>query len=129
MGRQLMVLHEDVDGLHRLLEVAFNLGGGLGSRVRNAEGMQREREGFQVAAIGVVRFFPAHHLGLPHRHQRLGLWGILGRLGPSLEAGEGLRGCLEFLVCVSEVSAQGQRIALDDSKSTPYGYNACNISR
>ena len=52
-----MALREDVDCLNRLLEVALNLGGGLGSRVRNAEGMQREgypRKAGQLS-VGHVR--------------------------------------------------------------------------
>ena len=61
-----------------------------------------------------MRFFPARHLGVPRRHQRLGLWGLRRRLGPSLESCEGLLGCLEFLVRVSQASAKGERIALDD---------------
>src|SRR6266481_1708502 len=103
-----MVLREYFDGFNRRLQVACHLGRGLGSRVRNAEGMQREREGFQVAAIGVVRLFPSRHLGLPRRHQRLGLWSLMSRLGPALESCESLLGFCEFLVRLSHAPAKGQ---------------------
>jgi hypothetical protein len=68
-----MALRERVNGFDRCLQVTGNLGGGLGSRVRKAEGMQREREGFSVAPIGGVRLCPACDRGVPRRHQRLGL--------------------------------------------------------
>jgi hypothetical protein len=57
--RQLMVLSQRFDGRHRRLQVAGNLGRGLGSRVGNAERVQREREGLQEAPIAGVRRFPA----------------------------------------------------------------------
>src|SRR5712692_11392529 len=103
-----MALREHFDGLNRRLQVAVNLGGGLGSRVRNTEGMQREREGLQVVAIGVVRLFPSHHLGLPRAHQRLGLWSLMSRLGPSLESSQSLLGFRKFLVRLSHAPAKGQ---------------------
>ena len=39
---------------------------------------------------------------------------IFYSLGQSLELGQGLFGCLEFLLGLSQVSAKGERIALDD---------------
>jgi len=51
---------------------------------------------------------------MPRRHHCQGLWGILSRLGPSLEAGAGLRGCRECLVRVAYGSAKGKRRALDE---------------
>lgn len=72
-----MALGECGDGLPHRLELAFDLGGGLGSRIRETEGRQREREGLQEVPIGVVRLFPVRHLDLPCFHQRLGFWGRL----------------------------------------------------
>ena len=87
----------------------------FGSRsVREAEGMQREREGLQVAPIRVVRLFPARHLGLPRLHPRLGRWVIMLHVGLPLASCQSLLGLLELPLRLSEASANGKRIALDD---------------
>ena len=75
----------------------------FGSRsVREAEGMQREREGLQVAPIRVVRLFPARHLGLPRLHPRLGRWVIMLHVGLPLASCQSLLGLLELPLRLSE---------------------------
>src|SRR2546426_442206 len=107
-----MTLGEGFDGLNRRLELAFGLGGALGSRVRDTEGMQREREGLQKAPIGVVRLFPSRHLDLPCFHQYFGLWLRLIHLGWPWASCHGLLGFRELLMRLSQALANGKRITL-----------------
>ena len=113
-GGELMALSAHFDRLNRRLQLACDLCGGLRSRVCAAEWMQRERESLSEAPIGVVPLFPSRALGLPCGHQRLGLWSLLSRLGPSLESCQSLLSFREFLVRLSHAPAKGPRIALDD---------------
>ena len=106
--RQLLALCPPFNGRHRRLQVACHLGRGLGSRVRNAEGMQCERARLQGAPRAVVPLFPAAHLGLPRCHQQRGLWSIMLCVGLLLASSERLLRLLEVLVRVSQVAANGQ---------------------
>ena len=76
--------------------------------------MPGQRERLQVLAIRALHLGPLLDLGLSHCHQCLGLCGVRRRGEPFLETGEGLRGLREFLLGLSHVLANGQRIALDD---------------
>ena len=103
-----MVLREHFDRLYRRLQADCDLCGGLRSRVHQAEGMQRERQGLQMVAIGAARLFPVRHLGVPHSHHRRGIWGLMRFLRPPMESCESLLGFRERLVRVSHASAPGQ---------------------
>ena len=113
-GWSLRALGARFERLTRRLQVACDLGGGLGSCGRDAEGMQHAQEGLSEAPRGGVPLFPSRALGLSHVHQRRGLWDIRIRLGPSLESCKRLLGFCERLVRVSHAPAQGKRRALDD---------------
>src|SRR6516162_5462155 len=100
--------------LHCRHELVFDLGGGLGRRTRDMEGMQREREALQVAPIEVGRLFPSRHLGLPRFYQRFGLAGRWRRLEEALASCQGLLGFRQFLLGAAPALTQSKRIALHD---------------
>jgi len=106
--RPRMGLGQLFDGRHWRLQVAGHFGGGLGSRVCNAERVQREREGRQEAPIAVVRLFPSTHLGLSRRHHPRGLWRSLIRLGLLLASGARLLRVLECLMRLSPMAPKGE---------------------
>jgi len=107
-----MALREHFDGFNRRLQVAFHLGGGLGSRVRKAERMQREREGFQVAAIGVVRLFHRVTSVCLVATNALGFWNLMSRVGAVPGVVPQPPGLREFLMRLSHAPAKGQGIGL-----------------
>ena len=113
-GWQLLALRHSFNGLHDRVQLTGDLRRRLGRRVGDAERMQGERECLQVVAIRALHLGPLLDLGLSRRHQCLGLWRVRSRVRLFLEAGEGLRGLRERLLCLSHVPANGQRIALDD---------------
>jgi hypothetical protein len=113
-GRQRLALGSRFNRLHLRLPWACDLCGGLGSRVRDTERMQRAREGLQVWAIRGVHLRPSLPLVSPRLHLSLGLCAVMRRLGPPLESRKGLRGFLERLVGLPQAPTNGQGRALDD---------------
>src|SRR5215813_10637464 len=107
-GWQLMALRERFDRLHRGRELALNLCRSLRRRVREMEGMEREREALQMAAIDVVCLFPSRDLGLSHLYQRSGLVGRLLRSTHLLASCQGLPGFRQCLLRVSPTLAKRQ---------------------
>src|SRR5512132_3904310 len=109
-----MALCERFNRLNGRLQMAFDLGGGLGSCVRNAQGMPRECERLHLLAIRALPLFPSLDLGSLGFSLGLCLWTIRGDVGPGVAAGQGLLGLLKFLVGVAHTPAYGQSIALAD---------------
>jgi len=103
-------------GLHRRLQGAGNLGGGLGRRVRHPAGRPRARAGLHVGASGGGRLGLSRSLRVPRGHPRRGLWSRRSRVGPSLEAGHRLQGVREGLGPGSHAPAKGQGRARDDRR-------------
>jgi len=67
-----MATGQRFDGLHCRGEPVCDLGGGLWQGVRNAKGMQRQREGFEVVPVGTLELLPLLHFRLFGRHEGLG---------------------------------------------------------
>ena len=71
-----MAFSQGFDGLNCRLQSALDLRGCLGSRVRDTERMQRERERLQVLSIRPLHLFPSLHLGSLRFHLRLDRWTV-----------------------------------------------------
>ena len=109
-----MALGERFDGFHRLLQVAFDLCGGLRSRVSNAKRMQRQRERLEMMPIRVLHRFPSPHFRLPRFHLGLGLWASALRVAAASVAFQHGLGLLEVFLGLPQPPPNGERLALDD---------------
>jgi hypothetical protein len=112
--RELRASRSHFKGVDCRVQPAFDLGGRLGSRVRDAKGMKHQRKGGEVVPIRVVCRLPLLHLGLPRLNIRFGLSGDRSAPRPLLPPFQPLLGALQLLASVAEWGGNGERRALDN---------------